>query len=134
MSHFTKCETKITDIGALLKALDDLKWKYTYANGDNVEVGGYNGKKTKGVVSIKTKLNGYDVGVIKKKDGTYELVADWSMLQGHIHLDQDKFVQELNQKYAYVRVTEACKQAGYDIDSVLKGKNGEIEVNVVKWS
>ena len=46
MSHFTKVATKINDLVALRKALDQLGWKYKHSE-QGVEVRGWRGQTTK---------------------------------------------------------------------------------------
>ncbi|HEX6837481.1 MAG TPA: DUF1257 domain-containing protein, partial [Polyangia bacterium] len=70
MSHFTKVATKINDLVALKKALDQLGWKYK-SSAEGVEVRGWRGQTTKAEIAID--MGKYDVGVVKQADGTYAL-------------------------------------------------------------
>ena len=75
MSHFTKVATKINDLVALRKALDQLGWKYKHAEA-GVEVRGWRGQTTKAEMAID--MGKYDVGVVKQADGTVKLtVSKW---------------------------------------------------------
>src|SRR5581483_7987580 len=72
MSHFTKVATKINDLVALKKALDQLGWKYTH-NEQGVTVRGYRGQTVTAEMSID--MGKYDIGVVKTEEGTEGGVA-----------------------------------------------------------
>lgn len=132
MSHFTKCQTKITQLGALKQALDELGLKYATSSAEQaVTVRGYQGQTMKAELSIN--MGKYDVGVVKAEDGTYEFVADWWGVETSNGKKEQEFIDELNQKYAYVRVVEACKTAGYSVDNLTQREDGSVALNVVKW-
>jgi hypothetical protein len=130
MSHFTKVETKINDLVALKKALDQLGWKYKYAEA-GVEVRGYRGQTMKAEMSID--MGKYDVGVVKTEAGTYELVADWWGVETTKGLKEEEVVKEINQKYAYQRVVAAVEAEGYSIDTNQVSADGSVQLNVSKW-
>jgi hypothetical protein len=130
MSHFTKVETKINDLVALKKALDQLGWKYKAAEA-GVEVRGYRGQTMKAEVSID--MGKYDIGVVKTEAGTYELVADWWGVETTRGLTEAEVVKEINQKYAYQRVLAAVEAEGYTIDSNQVTADGTVQLNVSKW-
>ena len=114
MSHFTKVATKINDLVALRKALDQLGWKYKH-DAAGVEVRGWRGQTTKAEIAID--MGKYDVGVVKQDDGTYALEADWWGVETTRGLKEEEVVKELNAKYAYQRVVAAVEEQGYTIDS-----------------
>jgi hypothetical protein len=130
VSHFTKCETKITQLAALMTALDELGLKYVTAE-QGVVVRGYQGQTIKAELSIN--MGKYDIGVVKAENGTYEFVADWWGVETTNGKTEAEFSQEVNQKYAYVRVVEACKTAGYSLDTSQTKEDGTVQLNVVKW-
>ena len=132
MSHFTKCDLKITNLVALKRALDDLGYKYTEAKNEvGVEVRGYKGQKINGELSID--MGKYDVGVIKQADGTYEMVADWWGIETTRGTQEKEFVEEVNQKYAYQRVVMACEEQGYTLEETKNEENGAIALTMKKW-
>src|SRR5262249_46670591 len=76
MSHFTKCELKLTNLVAIKKALADMQMKVNEAaQGQTVVVRGYRGDTLQAALSID--MGTYDIGVLANPDGTYELTADW---------------------------------------------------------
>ena len=130
MSHFTKVATKINDLVALRKALDQLGWKYKHAEA-GVEVRGWRGQTTKAEIAID--MGKYDVGVVKQPDGTYSLEADWWGVETSKGLTEAEIVKEVNAKYAYQRVVAAVEAEGYTIDSNAVQADGTVKLNVSKW-
>ena len=132
MSHFTKCDLKITNLVALKRALDELGHKYTEAMDEvGVEVRGYKGQKLTGELSID--MGKYDVGVVKQADGTYEVVADWWGIETTRGVQEAEFVEEVNQKYAYQRVLIACEEQGYTLEETKNEEDGKISLTMKKW-
>ena len=130
MSHFTKVATKINDLVALRKALDQLGWKYKY-NEQGVEVRGWRGQTTKAEIAVD--MGKYDVGVVKQADGTYALEADWWGVETTRGLKEEEVVKELNAKYAYQRVVAAVEEQGYTIDTNAVQADGTVKLTVSKW-
>jgi hypothetical protein len=130
VSHFTKVATKINDLVALKKALDQLGWKYK-ASAEGVEVRGWRGQTTKAEIAID--MGKYDVGVVKQADGTYALEADWWGVETTRGLKEEEVVKELNAKYAYQRVVAAVEEQGYTIDQNAVQADGTVKLTVSKW-
>jgi hypothetical protein len=130
VSHFTKVATKINDLVALRKALDQLGWKYKHAE-QGVEVRGWRGQTMKAEMAID--MGKYDVGVVKQEDGTYSLEADWWGVETTRGLKEEEVVKELNAKYAYQRVVAAVEEQGYTIDQNAVQKDGTVKLTVSKW-
>jgi hypothetical protein len=130
MSHFTKVATKINDLVALKKALDQLGWKYTH-NEQGVTVRGYRGQTIHAELSID--MGKYDIGVVKTEAGTYELVADWWGVETTKGLKEEEVVKEVNAKYAYQRVLAAVEEQGYTIDTNAVQADGTVKLGVSKW-
>jgi hypothetical protein len=130
MSHFTKVATKINDLVALKKALDQLGWKYTH-NEEGVTVRGYRGQTLSAELSID--MGKYDIGVVKTEEGTYELVADWWGVETTKGLKEEEVAKEINSKYAYQRVLAAVEEQGYTIDTNAVQADGTIKLGVSKW-
>ena len=130
MSHFTKVATKINDLVALKKALDQLGWKYEHAAG-GVEVRGWRGQKTQAEMSID--MGKYDIGVVKQEDGTYALEADWWGIETTRGVKEEDVVKEVNAKYAYQRVVAALEDQGYQIDRNAVQADGSVKLTVSKW-
>jgi hypothetical protein len=130
VSHFTKVATKINDLVALKKALDQLGWKYKSSE-QGVEVRGWRGQTTRAEIAID--MGKYDVGVVRQADGTYALEADWWGVETTRGLKEDEVVKELNVKYAYQRVVAAVEEQGYTIDQNTVQADGSVKLTVSKW-
>lgn len=132
MSHFTKCDLKITNLEALKRALAARDYKFTEAqNEQGVEVRGYKGQKLNAELSID--MGKYDIGVVKQQDGTYEIVADWWGVETTRGTTEKEFVEEVNQQYAYQRVVMACEEQGYSLEETKNEEDGKISLTVKKW-
>jgi hypothetical protein len=132
MSHFTKCDLKITNLVALKRALADLGHTFTEAtNEQGVVVRGYKGQKLTAEISID--MGKYDVGIVKAADGTYEIVSDWWGVETTRGVTETEFVEELNQKYAYQRVVMACEEQGYNLEETVNQEDGKISLTMKKW-
>ena len=130
MSHFTKVATKINDLTALKKALDQLGWKYQH-DPAGVVVRGYRGQTMKAAIAID--MGKYDVGVVQQEDGNYSLEADWWGVETTKGLKEEEVVKELNAKYAYQRVVAAVEEQGYTIDTNAVQADGSVKLTVSKW-
>jgi hypothetical protein len=130
VSHFTKVATKINNLVALMKALDELGWKYTH-NPEGVTVRGYRGATTKAEIAID--MGKYDIGVVKQEDGTYSLEADWWGVETTRGLKEEEIATQVNAKYAYARVVAAVEEQGYTIDSNAVQADGTVKLSVSKW-
>ena len=132
MSHFTKCELKMTNLAAIKAALEDLKLTFEAAEeGQSVVVRGYRGDTLKG--QIKIDMGQYDIGVIANADGTYELSADWWGVETTKGVSQQEFEHQLNQRYQYHNVKEACEAKGYAVEEEVNEEDGSIRLVVRKW-
>ena len=130
MSHFTKVTTKINNLVALKRALDQLGWKYTEAS-EGVVVRGYRGQTMKAEIAIDKGK--YDIGVVKNADGTYELVAGWWGIETTRGETEQQIAQELEAKYAYQRVLVAVEEQGYTVDENTVSEDGTVKLTVSKW-
>ena len=108
MSHFTKIKTKLVNKEHLVQALRDLGFQ---PEEGQVEIRGYSGIKTKVDVMAPTSNPGYDIG-FKKADKTFELVADW---YGINDIDSEKFLNQVQQRYAYHAVTSRMAAQGFEV-------------------
>ena len=132
MSHFTTVATKITNLTALKRALEKLKWAYTESTAEQrVEIRGCKGAKTTAEMSIN--MGKYDIGVVQNEDGTYGLVADWWGIEVTKGLTEQEVVTEINREYAYQQVVLACEDQGYHVDQTEVAEDGTVKLSVSKW-
>ena len=105
MSHFTKIDTKILDVTALLAACAELGFDVT----ENAEARGYGSNRRRGRYVIN--LNGpYDVAVNRTDAGEWELETDlWG---GHVEKELGKDLGRLRQTYAVQKTTAEARRRG----------------------
>lgn len=132
MSHFTKCELKMTNLAAIKKALEELSLSFQDAEeGQGVTVRGYRGDTLKAAMSID--MGQYDIGVIENAEGTYDLTADWWGVETTKGVSEAEFKDMLYQKYQYHNVKMACEEKGYAVEEELNEEDGSIRLVVRKW-
>ena len=132
MSHFTKCELKLTNLAAIVAALKDMELKFQEAEaGQQVVVRGYRGDTIK--AAIKVDMGQYDVGIVANENGTYEVLADWWGVETTKGVSQQEFEHQLNQRYQYHNVKQACEEKGYAVEEELNEEDGSIRLVVRKW-
>ncbi|HLU65573.1 MAG TPA: DUF1257 domain-containing protein [Kofleriaceae bacterium] len=133
MSHFTKCDLKMTNYEALKKALSDMDLQFVEAaEGQSVTVRGYRGQTLDATLCID--MGTYDIGVVKSEDGTYELVADWWGVETTKGVSEEELSTRLKQRYAYHNVLMACEAKGYTVEEEVNQEDGSIQLVVRKWA
>ncbi len=125
MSHFTKIKSKITDKVFLKKAISDMELEYQEGK---LKAKGWLWKKQKADIIIPTK-SGYDIGFRFNGD-TYDIVADWDSIKD---VDQNTFVDTLNQRYAYNVVKDTLSRQGFLLTSE-ENKAGNINLTLSRES
>ncbi|MCA9677875.1 MAG: DUF1257 domain-containing protein [Kofleriaceae bacterium] len=132
MSHFTKCELKMTNLAAIKKALEDLAWAFQEAEeGQDVVVRGYRGDSLRAAISVD--MGKYDIGVIANAEGTYDLTADWWGVETTKGLSEAEVKEQLYQRYQYHNVKMACEEKGYAVEEETNEEDGSIRLVVRKW-
>ena len=133
MSHFTKCDLKMTNVEALKRALADLELGFEEAaEGQTVSVRGYRGQTLD--ASLKVDMGTYDIGVVKADDGSLELVADWWGVETTKGISEEEMKHKLGQRYAYHNVLIACEAKGYTVEEEVNQEDGSIQLVVRKWA
>ena len=77
----------------------------------------------------------YDIGVVKAEDGNYTFVSDWWGVETTKGVTEEEFVEEVQKEYAYVRVTQACEEQGYQIaqEDIQVAADGTVKLVATKW-
>jgi hypothetical protein len=133
MSHFTKCDLKMTNVEALKKALADMELNVIEAAaGQQVVVRGYRGQTLS--ADLKIDMGKYDIGVVKNDDGTLDLVADWWGVETTKGISEEELKTRLKQRYAYHNVLMACEAKGYSVEEEVNQEDGSIQLVVRKWA
>ena len=129
MSHFTTIRTQIVEKEYLKQALQDLG--YAYQEGA-VKVNGYRGNQTTAELKIATSNAGYDIG-FNKTGNSYELIADW---WGIRDLNQQTFVQQLTQRYAYHAACAKLEEQGFSLvsENVEEGQRIHLVLRRMVWA
>ena len=125
MSHFTKVKTKITELLFLKKAISDMDLAYEEGK---LKAKGWLWKRAKADLIIPTK-SGYDIG-FKYNGNSYDVVADWDSIND---VDQENFISELSQRYAYNVVSDTLTQQGFMVMEE-KTEDGKIKMTMRKAS
>ena len=132
MSHFTKCELRMTNLEALKRALDDLSWSYQEAaSGQSATVRGWRGQTLDAAMSID--MGKYDVGVVKNEQGSYDLTADWWGVETTKGLTEKEVRDTLSQRYQYHNVKMTCEAKGYEIEEERNQEDGTVQLVLRKW-
>lgn len=133
MSHFTKCDLKMTNLEALKRALEEMQLAVVEApEGQSVSVRGYRGQKLDAALSID--MGTYDIGVVRAEDGTYDLVADWWGVETTKGVSEEEMKTRLRQRYAYHNVFMACEAKGYTVEEEVNQEDGSIQLVFRKWA
>lgn len=111
MSHFSRIKTQMVEKEYLLQALKDSG--YAYEVGENLKIRGYGWQKTPIAIRVSTKSGSYDIG-FRKNGRSYECVADWWGIRG---MNQQKFLQQITQRYAYHAARVRLEAQGFSLVS-----------------
>lgn len=132
MSHFTRVNTRITDLEALSDALYQLDFKVIH----QARVRGWEERfKTAALVArFHESLCPYDIGFqLNPKTQAFDMVADWWAIQEKIGRDQPELVDMITQRYAYAKVVKEVSARGFVIAEEARQKDQSIRLVVRKW-
>ncbi|OQY48796.1 MAG: hypothetical protein B6242_01235 [Anaerolineaceae bacterium 4572_78] len=108
MSHFTRIKTEMVNRLYLTQALEDLD---CHVEVGEAEIRGYRGNRTKVDLKVPTQYGGYDIG-FRKKDNSYEMVADWWGIHG---MKPKQFLADVTQRYAYRATRAKLEEQGFNL-------------------
>ncbi len=118
MSHFSKIKVEIRDEECLLRALEDLGYRYQR----NGEIRGFGGQRMRVDVAIPQE-GGYDIGFLREGE-EFRMVADlWGL-----KVDKDEFLQRVKQRYAYHVVLKQAKTQGFRVVEEQECEDGTIRL------
>jgi ribosome-interacting GTPase 1 len=127
MSHFTKIKTKLYNLEMLKKSLSDLNIEWT---SEKQEITGYKDQKH-GVELVLKQDNSHDLGF--KWNGTeYELITDLMFWKQPYSVD--KFLNQLNQRYAYNSIVEASEKQNFNFVKSESSANGTMRVVLRRYN
>lgn len=128
MSHFTRVKSRIFDRVALEAALQDLNHRISPIS----VINGWQGAARKADMVAKTS-GPYDIGFVKAADGSYDIVADWWGVRTTTGIEQERFVNQLTQRYAYRKVMSEVAAHGFEVTEQEACADSSIRVAVRKW-
>jgi hypothetical protein len=121
MSHITRIKTQILEKEYLLRALDDLGYRYEEGDLEINSVG-----KTRAKVEIKVLMRmSFDIGFKKGAQG-YEIITDWWGVRG---TNQKDFTARLQQRYAYHLTRARLEAQGFALVEE-QAKDGQIHLTL----
>ena len=126
MYHFTKIKTKMYNLEILKKSLTDLALETKF---ESKEINGYNNQKHVAELVIE-QSNGHDIG-FAWNGNEYELVTDlmfWSQ-----PYSVDKFLNQVNQRYAYNSIVEMSKREGFQLAQSKNPQDGSVRLLLRKF-
>ena len=127
MSHFTKIKTKLYNLEMLKKSLSDLNIEWT---SEKQEITGYKDQKH-GAELVLKQDNSHDLGF--KWNGTeYELITDLMFWKQPYSVD--KFLNQLNQRYAYNSIVEASEKQNFNFVKSESAANGTMRVVLRRYN
>ncbi|HVP20640.1 MAG TPA: DUF1257 domain-containing protein [Anaerolineaceae bacterium] len=119
MSHISRIKTKMEVKEFILKALEDLGYRYE----ESGQITSGLGEKTQVDIKINLRLS-YDIGLKATPNG-YEIVADWWGVRG---VKRNEFSDRLMQRYAYHATKAKLEEQGFTLVSEENQKNGQIRL------
>lgn len=139
MSHFTtNSRANIVDKAAFIAAMRELGFTDIK---ENATLKGYNGNTMR--VDVAAHIGDYGIGIVKNKEGKYDMVADWWGIRtnarpkefdkalGRNIIDED--VQDCVLRYTTKHtIVSKYKKLGYSCQSVADEK-GNIQVTMSKF-
>lgn len=127
MSHFTKCQTKLTDKDLLIKALSRLGWEHEVGNFTVTQYG------TSEKAEILLSRDSYNksanaLGLSQQKDGTWAMVGDpyhaaSQKMRGY-YRQEAKFNGDLSTAYAIEEGIAKLSDQGYYCSENAEAKIG----------
>lgn len=119
MSHISRIKTRMEVKEYLLKAIEDLGYKYEEGNlilsgfTDRVQVD----------VKIPMRLS-FDIGFRSTMNG-FEMIADWWGVRG---INRKEFTDKLMQRYAYHAAKARLEEQGFSLVSEENQADGQIRL------
>jgi hypothetical protein len=127
MSHFTKIKTKLYDKATIQKSLTDLDINWEL---EAQTIRGYKNQEHTAEIVIR-QTNNHDIGF--KWNGTeYELITDLMFWEQKYSVN--KFLNQLNQRYAYNLIMEVSGEQGFDYVKAENQQDGSVKVLLRKFS
>ncbi len=119
MSHISRIKTRMEVKEYLLKAIEDLGYKYE--EGDLT----LNGFTDRVHVDVKIPMRlSFDIGFRSTLNG-FEIIADWWGVRG---INRKEFTDKLMQRYAYHAAKAKLEEQGFSLVSEENQADGQIHL------
>lgn len=128
MSHFTKVKSRVFDRVTLEQALRDLNFRISPLQ----VVNGWQGATRRADLVAKT-TGPYDIGFVKNAEGSFDIVADWWGVRTTTGIEQERFVNQLTQRYAYHKVMGSVQSHGFQVAEEENLQDSAIRVVVRRY-
>jgi hypothetical protein len=114
MIHFSTVKANVTSREHLIAALRDLGFEPQVAEESKlVQVRGWMSRRAQAEVVVQSSVQGYDIGFTRNTTGTYDAVADWSIVGQR--QPQESLMQQIVQRAAYHATMEALTAQGFSL-------------------
>lgn len=127
MSSHSEINLVITAVAQLIQAIEDLNAQYK-------KLGQIKscGKMEKVDIVVKDPATGRDIG-FQKTDKGYRVICDSEGLSAEQAKQQQAFVKQIRQRYAYNKVLDELRKQGYIIAEEEKLEKNTIRILARKW-
>ena len=137
MSHFTRIRTQLTEKQFIIQSLVDMGYQVVEAETGRtgVTVRGYGRGTTQAEFKIATPNPAYDIGFVKVASGQsveYEIVADWYGI--HSHINQQQFIQQIGQRYAYNLTIAKLVEQGFYLQQEASETDGSMVLTMSRYA
>ncbi|MBN1121303.1 MAG: DUF1257 domain-containing protein [Anaerolineae bacterium] len=123
MSHFTRVQTRLSDLIILEKALVELNYRVE----ENGIVRDFGDNEESVDLLIRTG-EPYDIG-FKLVDGSIKVVGDFSALKWNPR----QFLDRVTQRYAYLTVLDQAEEKGWQLSAEEVQPDGSIRLVMQRW-
>jgi hypothetical protein len=120
MSHFTSIKTQMVEKEYVLRALQDLGYKYEVGT---FKLWGVGAGSTSVEIKVRTGFLSGAVG-FRKSGKTYDVIADWF----GVRIGRAEFVRQVTQRYAYHAARAKLEEQGFAPVTEEKQKDGQIHL------
>lgn len=132
MSHFTHVQTKLSDLELIRECLADMGLQVEL--GDHPIRGWYveDTRRRNSIFAVRHD-DEFIIGFERTQEGSLAIHADWEYVQRRANLNPTEFLNNLNQRYAYKKVTREARALGFEVVEQEVQKDQAIRVVIRKW-
>lgn len=141
MSHFTRIKTQLAEKQFIVQALGDMGYPVIETetgrkvSQQGVTVRGYGRGTALAEFKIATPNPAYDIGFVRVVNGQsaeYEIVADWYGI--HSHINQQQFIQQISQRYAYNLTIAKLVEKGFYLQQEASETDGSMVLTMSRYA